>query len=83
MIKKKVPGKVKEAENLETFYCNCYVEKMAKKFHFQDDENFCIFVTKDKRQTIILTMSCIEYLQVLTAKGVWNFLSLIVIFKFF
>ena len=81
MIKKKVPGKVKEAENLETFYCNCYVEKMAKKFHFQDDENFCIFVTKDKRQTII--SSYIAYLQVLIAKSFWNFLSLIVIFKLF
>ena len=81
MIKKKVPGKVKEAENLETFYCNCYVEKMAKKFHFQDDENFCIFVTKDKRQTII--SSYIAYLQVLIAKAFWNFLSLIVIFKLF
>ena len=28
-------------------------------------------------------MSYIEYLQVLTAKAVWNFLSLIVIFKLF
>ena len=55
---------------------------MAKKFTLQDDENFCIFGTKDRRQTIILT-SYIEYLQVLTAKAVWNFLSLIVIFKLF
>ena len=56
---------------------------MAKNVTFQDDEKFCIFVTKDKRQTIILTMSYIEYSQVLTAKAVWNFLSLIVIFKLF
>ena len=41
---------------------------MAKNFTLQDDENLCIFVTKDKRQTIILTMSYIE--QVLEAKGV-------------
>ena len=82
MIKKKVAGKVKEVKNLETFYCNWYDEKMAKNFTLQDDENFCIFGTKDRRQTIILT-SYIEYLQVLTAKAVWNFLSLIVIFKLF
>ena len=56
---------------------------MVKIFTLQGDENFCIFVTKDKRQTIILTMSYIKYLQVLTAKAVWNFLSLIVIFKLF
>ena len=55
---------------------------MAKKFNLQDNEKFCIFVTKDKRQAIILTMSYIEYLQVAT-KMVWNFLSLIVIFKLF
>ena len=58
------------------------VEKMEKNFTLQDDEKFCIFVTKDKRQAIILTMSYIEYLQVAT-KMVWNFLSLIVIFKLF
>ena len=59
------------------------VEK-SKKFHFQDNEKFCIFVTKDKRQAIILTLSCIiEYLQVLTARLVWNFLFLIVIFNYF
>ena len=81
MIIKKVPGKVKEVENLVTFYCNWYVEKMAQNFTLQDDKNCYIFVTKDKRQTIILTMSYIENLQVLTAKAVWNFLSLIVIFK--
>ena len=55
---------------------------MAKNFNLQDNEKFCIFVTKDKKQAIILTMSYIE-LQVLTAKVVWNFLSLIVIFKLF
>ena len=55
---------------------------MTENFTFQDDEKFCIFVTKDKRQAIILTMSYIEYLQVAT-KMVWNFLSLIVIFKLF
>ena len=51
---------------------------MAKNFNLQDDEKFCIFVTKDKKQAIILTMSYIEYLQVLTAKAVWNFLFLII-----
>ena len=56
---------------------------MAKNFTLQDDEKFCIFVTKDKRQAIILTMSYIEYLQFLTAKSIWNFLFLIVIFKLF
>ena len=56
VCKKKVSGKVKEVKNLETFYCNWYVEKMTKKFTLQDDEKFCIFVTKDKRQTIIFTM---------------------------
>ena len=56
---------------------------MAKNFSLLDDEKFCIFVTKDKREAIILTMSYIEYLQVLTAKAVWNFLFLIVIFKLF
>ena len=35
-------------------------------------------MTKDKRQAIIFTMSYIEYLQVLTAKLVRNFLFLIV-----
>ena len=54
---------------------------MAKNFTLQNDENFCIFVTKDKRQTII--SSYIEYLQVLIEKAFWNFLSLIVIFKLF
>ena len=44
-------------------------------------KNFVFFLAKDKRQAIILTMSYIEYLQVLTAKAVWNFLFLIVIFK--
>ena len=56
---------------------------MAKNFNLQDDEKFCIFVTKDKRQAIILAMSYIKYLQVLTAKTVWNVLLLIVIFKLF
>ena len=57
---------------------------MAKNFNLQDAKKFCIFVTKDKRQAITLTMTYIEYLQVLTAKAVWNFLSLIVvIFKLF
>ena len=83
MSKNKLSGKVKVVKHLETFYCNLCVEKMAKKFTLQDDENFCIFLTKDKRQVIILTMSYIEYLQILTAKAVWNFLSLIVIFKLF
>ena len=51
---------------------------MAKNFNLQDNEKFCIFVNKDKRQAFILTMSYIEYLQVLTAKAVSNFLFLIV-----
>ena len=60
------------------------VEKTVKKFNLQYNEKICIFVTKDKRQVIILTMSyIIEYLQVLTTKLVWNFLFLIVIFKLF
>ena len=60
------------------------VEKMMKKFNLQDNEKFCILVTKDKRQVIILTMPyIIAYLQVLTAKLVWDFLFLIVIFKLF
>ena len=54
---------------------------MAKSFNLQDNETFCIFVTKDKRQAIILIMSYIEYLQILTAKAIWNFLINIVIFK--
>ena len=41
---------------------------MAKNLNLQDDEQFCIFVAKDKRQAIISTMSYIEHLQVLTAK---------------
>ena len=56
---------------------------MAKKFNLQDNEKFCIFVTKDKRQAIILTISCVQYLQVLITKAVWNFLFLIVIFELF
>ena len=43
---------------------------MAKNFTLQDDEKFCIFLTKDKRQAINLMMSYIEYLQILTAKTV-------------
>ena len=83
VCKKKVSGKVKEVKNLETFYCNWYVEKMTKKFTLQDDEKFCIFVTKDKRQTIIFTMSYIKYLQVFKEKVVWDFLSFIVVFLLF
>ena len=30
---------------------------MAKKFNLQDNDKFYIFVTKDKRQAIILIMS--------------------------
>ena len=55
---------------------------MAKNFNLQDDEKFCIFVTKGKRQAIILTISYIECLHILTAKALWN-LFLIVIFKLF
>ena len=57
MCKKKVSGKVKEVKDLKTFYCNYCVEKMPKNFTLQDDEKFCVFVTKDKRQAIILTSS--------------------------
>ena len=53
---------------------------MAKNFNLQDNEKFFIFVTKDKRQAIILTLY-LKYLQALIAKAVWNFLFLIVIFK--
>ena len=56
---------------------------MATKFNLQDNEKIFVFVTKDKRQAIVLTMSYIEYLQVLTANAVWNFSFLIVIFKTF
>ena len=52
----------------------------GKKIQSSDDEKFYIFVTKGKRQAIILTMSCI---QVLTAKAGWNLLFLIVTFKLF
>ena len=52
---------------------------MAKNFNLQDNEKLCIFVSKDKRQSLILTMSYI----VLTVKSAWNFLFLIVIFKLF
>ena len=52
-------GKVKEVKNLETFYCNWCVEQITKNFTLPGDEKFCIFVTKEKRQTIILTMSYI------------------------
>ena len=54
---------------------------MTKNFNLQDNENFFIFVTKDKRQAIILTTLYLKYLQALIAKAVWNFLFLIVIFK--
>ena len=54
---------------------------MAKNFNLQDNEKFCIFVIRGKRQFIILTMSYVEYFQVLTAKVVWNFLFLIAIFQ--
>ena len=33
---------------------------MAKNFNLQDKEKSCIFVTKDKRQAIILTISYIS-----------------------
>ena len=56
---------------------------MAKNVTLQDEKNFCIFVTKGKRQTIIFTMSYVKYLQVFKAKAVWDFLSLIVMFKLF
>ena len=72
---------MKEVKNLKTFHCNYCVEKMIKNFNLQDNEKFFIFVTKDKRQAIILTTLYLKYLQALIAKAVWNFLFLIVIFK--
>ena len=42
---------------------------MAKNFNLQNNEKSCIFVTKDKRQAIILTMCYIEYLQVFDSKS--------------
>ena len=48
---------------------------MAKNCNLHDDEK-CIFVTKDKRQAIILTMSYIEYLQVFDSKSDLEFLIL-------
>ena len=68
MCRKKVSRKVKEVKNLEIFYCNWSVEKMAKKFILQDDGKFCIFVIKDKKQAVILTMSYIE----LQTKVIWQ-----------
>ena len=56
---------------------------MATNFNFQDDEKYCIFVSKGKRQAIISTVPYIEYLQVLTVNAVWNFLFFIVIFNFY
>ena len=61
---------MKEIKNLKIFYCNQCVEKMTKNFSLQDDEKFCIFVNKDKRQAIILTKCYIQYLQDLTAKAI-------------
>ena len=55
---------------------------IAKNFTLQGDEKFCIFVTKDKRQAVILTTFYIEYLQI-AAKTVWNFLFLIETIKLF
>ena len=49
---------------------------MAKNFNLQDDEKCCIFVTKDKRQAIILKMSYIEYLQVFESKSDLEFFIL-------
>ena len=49
---------------------------MTKNFSLQDDEKFCIFGTKDKRQAIILTMCYIEYLQVFDSKSDLEFLIL-------
>ena len=49
---------------------------MAKNLNLPDDEKCCIFVTKDKREAIILTMFCIEYLQVFDSKSDLEFLIL-------
>ena len=49
---------------------------MAKNFNLQDDEKFFIFVTKDKRQAIILTMSYIEYLQIFDSNSDLEFFIL-------
>ena len=49
---------------------------MAKNFNLQDDETFCLFVTKGKRQAIILTMFYNEYLQAFDSKSDLEFLIL-------
>ena len=49
---------------------------MAKNFNIYDDEKIFIFLTKDKRQAIILAMSYIEYLQVFDSKSDLEFLIL-------
>ena len=49
---------------------------MAKNFNLQDDEKFRIFVTKDKRQAIILTMFYNEYLQAFDSRCDLEFLIL-------
>ena len=67
-LEKKVQ-KVKEVKNLKTFYCNQFVEKLEKTFNLQDDKKNLLFVTKDKRQGIILTISYIENLQVSGSKS--------------
>ena len=50
--------------------------KDGEKFQSSDDEKFCIFVTKAKRQAIILTMSYIDYLQFFDSKSDLEFLVL-------
>ena len=64
--KKKVSGKWK---NLKTV-----LRRWLKISVF--DEKFCIFVTKDKTQAIILTKSYIKYLQVFDSKSDLEFLIL-------
>ena len=48
----------------------------GEKCQPSDDEKCCIFVTKDKRNAIILTMSYIEYLQCFDSKSDLEFLIL-------
>ena len=49
---------------------------MVKKTNLQNYEKFCIFVTIDKRQAIISTMSYIGYLHAFDSKSDSGFLIL-------
>ena len=59
VCEKKVSEKWKKSRNI-LLQLMCWEDD--QKFDLQHDEKFCIFVAKDKRQAIILTISYIEYL---------------------